>query len=87
MVGVAVHIVGQAVVAYIYEDKKILSANSLLQHCFSLAAVKTGRAESEEVVFFRIALKGGIVDIYVVLFAAKVYKIVVDLVSKLRGAV
>ena len=87
VVCVTVHFVCQAVIAHIDEDEKIFSAHGLLQNSLSLAAVEAGRVESEEIVLFCVTLKSGIIDVYVVDLAAKVHKIIVDLISKFRGAV
>ena len=86
MVCVTVHGVGQAVVAHINEDKQVFAADSLFQHGFSLAAVKAGRLELKQIVVLRIALKCGIIDIYIVYLAAKINQIIIHFISKLCGA-
>ncbi len=86
MVRVAVHIVCNAVVADIYQQKQVFAADGLTEEGLSLPASETGRLYGGQVVLFDIALEGGVcLDFVVMDSSAEFHEIVVDSLTHLPG--
>ena len=82
MVGIAVHVVSNTMIAYIGENEQILTADGLADLRFCFTASETGHIHVYEIVALDIAVKGRIVFHFVIVDTfAEFYHVVVDATS------
>ena len=82
VVGIAVHVVSNTMIAYIGENEQILTADGLADLRFGFTASETGHIHVYEIVALDIAVKGRIVFHFVIMDTlTEFYHVVIDAAS------